>query len=204
MGMMKGKWYWMALVWFGFISARSQPDSVKLLQEYCQAKYPHTDLNTFIYVGIQRQQLYLIENWKITDVFQVSTSRYGAGFEKDSHKTPWGLHCISQCVGKDVPYAGILKGIHFSGKIADIELNAVSTGKDEITSRALRLEGMEPGLNKGGKNDSYARDIYIHGTPEEGLIGTASSHGCVRMRNADIIKLFDKCRVRMPVLLLDN
>lgn len=187
------------------ISANTGNDCcVDFLKEYCQAKYPKTNFSSFIYVGIKRQQLYLIENWKIVETYTVSTSRKGAGFEKDSHKTPWGLHSIAYLIGKDVPHAGILQGAHFSGKIAKIETQPVSTGKDEITSRAMRLDGMEPGLNKGGNNDSYARDIYIHGTTEEGLIGTPSSHGCIRMRNNDIITLFEKCRTQLPVLLLNN
>ncbi|MFI5203682.1 MAG: L,D-transpeptidase family protein [Flavobacteriales bacterium] len=196
---------WLILIFPVLLSVTTDNNHcVDFLKDYCQVKYPKTSFSSFIYIGIKRQQLYLVENWKIVERYDVSTSRKGAGFEKDSEKTPWGLHCITQLIGKDVPHAGILQGAHFSGKIATIETGPVSTGKDEITSRAMRLDGMEPGLNKGGKNDSYARDIYIHGTTEEGLIGTASSHGCIRMRNSDIISLFTKCRLQLPVLLLNN
>jgi hypothetical protein len=200
------KFSWAIILAFPVLlsATRETPCCIDFLKEYCLAKYPKTDFSSFIYVGIKRQQLYYIENWKVVESYTVSTSRKGAGFEKDSEKTPWGLHCISYLVGKDVPHAGILQGAHFSGKIAKIETRPVSTGKDEVTSRAMRLDGMEPGLNKGGVNDSYSRDIYIHGTTEEGLIGKPSSHGCVRMRNDDIIALFNKCRPQLPVLLLNN
>jgi hypothetical protein len=174
------------------------------LKEYCQLKYAKNNLTKFIFIGIKRQELLLIENWEIIEKYKISTSSKGAGFEKNSEKTPWGLHKISQLIGKNVPIAGILHGAHYTGKISQIISEPISSGQDQITSRALRLEGMEPGLNKGGNKDTYAREIYIHGTPEEGLIGTPSSHGCIRMKNVDVISLFNKCDLQLPVLLLNN
>lgn len=170
---------------------------------YVQAKYNKV-IPDMIYVGVQRQKLYLVKNNALVKVYTVSTSRYGCGQETGSEKTPLGLHKIAGKTGKGFPMGGIIKGSAFSGKIATIEHNAVSMGRDELTTRAMRLTGIEPGLNQGGKNDSFKREIYIHGTPEEGLIGTPSSHGCIRMRNADVAELFDMVREQLHVLILDN
>jgi lipoprotein-anchoring transpeptidase ErfK/SrfK len=70
-----------------------------------------------------------------------------------------------------------------------------------ITTRILWLRGLEPGRNSGKRVDSFRRFIYIHGTPDEGLIGTPASHGCIRMKNADVLELFDRVEVGTPVLI---
>ncbi|MFQ6092176.1 MAG: L,D-transpeptidase family protein, partial [bacterium] len=78
-----------------------------------------------------------------------------------------------------------------TGEIAKIYTDSTDVQEDLITSRIMWLEGLEAGINKGRDIDSYDRRIYIHGTPEEGLIGVPVSHGCIRMRNKDVIELFD-------------
>ena len=80
----------------------------------------------------------------------------------------------------------------------------IETGEDAITTRVLTLEGLENGINKGGELDSYGRHIYIHGTAEEGLIGQPASHGCVRMRNEDVIDLFNRVDKGLKVIILNN
>ncbi|HYG52835.1 MAG TPA: L,D-transpeptidase [Flavobacteriales bacterium] len=176
---------------------------VEYVEAYTSMKYKKPMAN-LIYVGTNRQKLYLIKNHQLVRVFDVSTSKYGVGQQTNSEKTPLGLHKISSKIGKTCPIGGILVGSNFSGKMAVIENNAVSTGTDDLTTRAMRLDGLEKGLNMEGNNDTHKREIYIHGTPEEGLIGRPASHGCVRMRNKDVIELFDLVEVNCYVLILEN
>ena len=78
-----------------------------------------------------------------------------------------------------------------TGRYAEIHHTDYDSDEDHVTSRILWLEGLEEGFNKGGNVDSFNRYIYIHGTPEEGLIGKKASHGCIRMFNHDVIELYD-------------
>ncbi|MBK8580821.1 MAG: L,D-transpeptidase [Flavobacteriales bacterium] len=99
-----------------------------------------------------------------------------------------------------VPPFGVFESRQFTGKTA-----IDSTGKDDlITSRILWLGGMEPGVNEGGTVDSMQRGIYIHGTGDEASLGRPSSHGCIRMRNSDVIQLFDEVPTGALVVILDN
>ena len=175
----------------------------KMVREYFEMKYAKNP-GEFIYVGIIRQKLYHISGDKIIGIYDISTSRYGCGQENNSEKTPLGLHQIQSMVGDNAPIGGILIGNKYSGKNADIITSEVAVATDDVTTRALRLAGTEPGLNKGGKNDTFLREIYIHGTPEEGLIGKPVSHGCIRMRNKEIISLFEKVKTGIYVLILNN
>ncbi len=170
---------------------------------YTSVKYKK-EINSLLFVGASRQKMYLIKNNELVRTYDISTSKFGCGQEFASRKTPLGLHKISSKIGKNCPLGGIIVGSNYTGKIAPIEINPVSTGIDELTTRAIKLDGAENGLNKGGKNDSHRREIYIHGTPEEGLIGTPASHGCIRMRNSDIVELFDMVKENFYVLILEN
>lgn len=170
---------------------------------YFQVKY-NKKANSLLFVGAKRQRMYLIQNGELKKVYEISTSRYGCGQLNKSEKTPLGLHKIQSRIGKNTPLGGVLVGSSYTGKIAQIESDPKPTGKDELTTRAMRLEGLESGLNKGGKNDTFNREIYIHGTPEEGLIGSPASHGCIRMRNKDVAELFDLVDEKTYVLILEN
>jgi lipoprotein-anchoring transpeptidase ErfK/SrfK len=176
----------------------------RLTNDYIAVRYPNQKIKKFIYVGVKRQKIYLISDTTVLLEYSVSTSKYGIGSEKHSEKTPLGLHKIDSKFGAEVPNGGIIKGKSYTGKMATIITEAKSGKTDEITTRAIRLTGIEKGLNKGGNKDSYERDIYIHGTPEEGLIGQPASHGCVRMKNADVITLFDNVDEDTYVLILNN
>ncbi|UCG92876.1 MAG: L,D-transpeptidase [candidate division WOR-3 bacterium] len=144
-----------------------------------------------IVVSVSQQRLYLIKRKEIIKNYPVSTSRYGIGNRDGSYKTPLGVHRISSRIGKDAHIGEIFQSRKRTHRIARI--SAATTGKEEdvITTRILRLEGREPGINKGKGIDSYERCIYIHGTAAEHLIGKPASHGCIRMRNKDIVELFD-------------
>ena len=145
-------------------------------------KLPQTTLR----VKISRQILYVIEDHKIRKSYQISTSKYGIGNKIGSNKTPLGIHSISNKIGRNARSGSIFKRRRNTKKIFRIkEING-----DLITSRILRLKGLQVGVNKGNGIDSYKRCIYIHGTSEERLIGKPASHGCIRMKNRDIIDLF--------------
>jgi hypothetical protein len=109
--------------------------------------------------------------------------------------TPTGLHAIAERIGAGQPAGMVFKsrmptGLHFS----EIPLDDAGTG-NLITSRILWLKGLEPGVNSGGEVDTFKRYIYIHGTQQEDRIGEALSAGCILMRNADVIELYDAVRV---------
>lgn len=178
-------------------------DTARFVLDYAQLRYKK-EFGDLIYIGALRQKLYLIRNHRVEKVYDISTSRKGCGMENKSEKTPLGLHRIHNRIGDKTPLGGILSGMRFTGKIAEIEHRPVNTGKDDVTTRAMRLDGAETGYNKGGDKDSFLREIYIHGTPEEGLIGQPVSHGCIRMRNHEVIELFEQVKEGMYVLILEN
>ncbi|MEW6444841.1 MAG: L,D-transpeptidase family protein [Pseudomonadota bacterium] len=144
----------------------------------------------YVVVSIGVQRLYLMQDGRLLKTYPVSTSAFGPGAKEGSNQTPLGLHRIKQMIGADAPSGMIFKGRKPTGRVAEIIKDPIDVPEDDVTTRIMWLEGLEPGVNQGGKVDSYKRYIYIHGTPEEGLIGRPASHGCVRMLNADVIDLF--------------
>ncbi len=142
--------------------------------------------DTFITVNIERQQLSLFGR-EIEKNFPVSTSRFGTGSEEGSCKTPPGLHRIAQKIGNNAPLCSIFRDRINTGIIWKPGMEE----ENQILTRILRLEGLEPGKNSGPGIDSFERYIYIHGTNREEKIGTPNSHGCVCMKNDDIVELFD-------------
>ena len=148
------------------------------------------------------QRLFLVRNNRIEATYPVSTSLKGIGNQDGSYQTPIGTHRICEKYGENSPVGTIFRARKNTGKIAKICTDNTDSPDDYVTTRILRLEGMEPGVNKGKGIDSYHRFIYIHGTPEEGLIGTPASYGCIRMKNADVIVLFDAIPVGILVEIL--
>ena len=119
---------------------------------------------------------------------KISTSIYGMGCKINSYKTPTGLHRVSSMIGKGLPAGTLFKNRRPTKKvIKKIPLD----NSDYITSRILRLNGLEEGKNKGDNVDSYNRYIYIHGTPYSNTLGSKQSLGCIRMSDSAVIKLFD-------------
>jgi lipoprotein-anchoring transpeptidase ErfK/SrfK len=139
-----------------------------------------------IIISIKEQRLYLVKELKVVHECPVSTSKFGTGNKEGSNKTPTGLHRIVSKIGGNAKPGEIFKARRRTGQIA----RARDSKADLITSRILRLEGLEKGVNRGRGIDTYERHIYIHGTPHEHLIGKPASHGCIRMKNRDIIALF--------------
>jgi len=142
-------------------------------------------------VSVAQQKLFLMNKKDTLRNYEISTSKYGLGSESGSHKTPLGLHRVVEKYGDGAPEGTIFKSRINTGRIAEIEMRPQTTKLDYVTTRILWLDGMEPGKNKGGNVDSYHRYIYIHGTHEEGLIGRPASKGCIRMRNNEVIELYE-------------
>lgn len=151
----------------------------------------YKDLSVLLFVDIETQTLSHIEKGTFLKLYKISSSYYGTGSKLNSLKTPLGKHEIYKKIGSNLPINAILKGRVWNGAIADIIEEPIDTEFDHVTSRILWLDGLELGKNKGRGIDSRNRYIYIHGTAEEGLIGTPASDGCIRMYNKDVVELFD-------------
>ena len=176
---------------------------VEMINDHCKSNYGK-QFKELIYVSIKNQKLYHISDNTINDEYTISSAKKGIGNIRNSDKTPIGLHYIKEKYGQKTPINGRMIARKFEGLIATIYQDTSSSKTDDITSRILWLAGLEEGINKGGNVDSYQRYIYIHGTSEEGKLGTPASHGCIRMSNLDVINLFDKVKEGTKVLILDK
>jgi len=155
-----------------------------------------------IQINLSNQNMYLLDaNRQIINEYPISSSVYGIGNQSGSLQTPLGEHIIAEKIGEHASEMEVFIGRQAQGILADLLETAVQLPEDIITSRILWLEGCEPGLNKGGDVDSHQRYIYIHGTSEENKIGSPASHGCIRMKNADVIELFDRVDTGCPVVI---
>jgi len=156
------------------------------------------DQRPFLFVDSDKQQIHCIDvDSSENRSYPISTSAKGLGNRKDSNQTPYGIHRVKQKIGGGQPTGTVFKSREPTGRIFD----RTDIGEDEITSRILWLDGMEDGINKGGGHDSYERYIYIHGTSDEARIGQAVSIGCIRMKNADVIELFDEILINDLVII---
>ncbi len=157
-----------------------------------------------IIIRVRQQTLSLFQAGSFTNSYPISSSRSGTGCQQDSFCTPVGIHRVAEKIGGGCRCGEIIQGRVPTGEIADIISDKKSGDADLITTRLLWLQGQEPGLNSGDGVDSYDRYIYIHGTNEEGLIGQPASQGCIRMKNTDIIELFEMVEVGTVVLIVDD
>lgn len=173
-----------------------------ILKEYLSLKYPDKNFEKYLYISVKHQKMYLIENGKTVKTYPISTAKKGIGSHQNSNKTPPGLHTVKRKIGEEVPLGGILEAREFNGKVAEIITDQRKADGDYVTTRILWLDGEEIGLNKGRNVDSYNRYIYIHGTPEEGYIGQPASHGCIRMKNTDVMELYDLVEEGTPIYIL--
>jgi len=149
-----------------------------------------------IIIFASEQLLLLINNKKIIQHATISTAKAGLGNKKNSYQTPLGVHEVSHLLGEGAELGAIFKARINTHKYAKILTKPHQhSNEDNITTRILWLSGLEVGVNLGGDVDTHERFIYIHGTDEEGLLGKPVSHGCIRMGNQDIIKLFSKVEV---------
>lgn len=156
-----------------------------------------------IEVSLAAQRLRLTQANGEAREYLVSTARNGAGETLGSGCTPRGLHVIRAMIGAGQPLNTVFVGRRPTGEIWTPELAAAHPGRDWILTRILWLCGREPGRNRFGGVDTMRRYIYIHGCPETCPMGVPLSHGCVRMRNADVVDLFGRVRAGTPVHIAD-
>jgi lipoprotein-anchoring transpeptidase ErfK/SrfK len=146
-----------------------------------------------IEVSLPAQTLTLFgERGERLDQYPVSTATNGAGELRGSHCTPRGRHIVRAKIGAGLPLNAVLVGRRPTGEVWTPELAAAHPNRDWILTRILWLSGCEVGFNRLGEVDTMRRYIYIHGAPETLPIGTPGSIGCVRMRNRDLVELFDR------------
>ena len=154
-------------------------------------------LNIVVDLGAQR--LRLRDGVRTVTEFPVSTALNGAGEQRDSFCTPRGRHVVRAKVGAGAPLDAVFIARRPSGEIWSPALAAAAPERDWILTRILWLSGCEPGRNRLGAVDTMRRYIYIHGAPAGVALGQVGSHGCIRMRGADVIALFDAVPVGTPV-----
>ncbi len=153
-----------------------------------------------IQISIAQQSLTLFdESGQVLRCYPVSTASKGAGEQNGSYCTPRGKHLIRAKIGVGQPENTIFVARRPSGEIYSMELGASVPERDWILTRILWLSGCEPGRNRLGCVDTMRRYIYIHGSPDSVDVGVPGSHGCIRMRNADILELFDQVPVYTTV-----
>jgi len=131
--------------------------------------------------------------------YPVSTAANGVGELSGSYCTPRGRHVIRARIGEGQPVNAVFVRRRPTGEIYTPELGERYPQRDWILTRILWLSGCEPGFNRLGECDTMRRYIYIHGTPDEVVLGRPGSHGCVRMRNTDLLELFDQVAVGLVV-----
>ncbi len=153
-----------------------------------------------ILVSLARQQLTVCDDaGRALRSYPVSTAARGAGERKGSFCTPRGKHLIRAKIGAGQPLGAVFVARRPTGEIHSPELAARHPGRDWMLTRILWLSGCEPGFNRLGEVDTMRRFIYIHGTPDTEPMGRPGSHGCLRMRNRDLVELFDLVPVYTPV-----
>jgi len=185
------------LILIFYNTAFCQEDIIRKVTNYIS-----TDYSELLFVSIDNQKMYHIKEGAIVKKYIISSSEYGTGSVDGSNKTPLGLHKVKEKHGDNIPINGKMTGRVFYGDMATIYTDKTKSITDNVTSRIFWLEGLEKGKNKGEGIDSYKRYIYIHGTSEEGRLGTPASHGCIRMRNKDVIDLYKIIEVDTLVLIL--
>jgi len=157
-----------------------------------------------IKISIIKQQLLLLDGENIKKKYSVSTAKNGPGERKNSECTPLGEHIIAEKIGHDAKQNSIFVGRVETNELYVPEMRKLFPDRDWILTRILWLSGTEEGKNKGNNVDSYERYIYIHGSPEETKMGKPGSRGCIRMRNSDVIELFELVSVGTIVTITEK
>jgi lipoprotein-anchoring transpeptidase ErfK/SrfK len=152
-------------------------------------------LSADMIVSVPDQELALVDRGKLITRYSISTSKFGTGDSNASYRTPLGTLFVSAKIGDRLPPGTVIKNRIPTGEVVTVD----APGRDPIVSRVIWLRGMEA-------QNLKARDrcIYIHGTPEERLIGKPASFGCIRMRSRDIIDLYDRVHIGTHVLITLN
>jgi len=155
-----------------------------------------------IHISLSQQQLCLDREGR-QHCFSVSTAVNGAGEQMGSECTPRGAHHVRIKIGDSCPEGTVFVGRRTTGEIYNQKIAEQHPERDWILTRILWLSGDDIGVNRGGEVDTLRRMIYIHGTPEHEPMGVPMSHGCIRMRNSDLVMLFDMVDAGTDVLIED-
>ena len=156
-----------------------------------------------INITIATQQLDLLDGrGQLIRQYRISSAKNGTGQENGSFCTPLGKHIIRAKIGADQPINTVFIKRRPTGEIYSPEFAAQFPKRDWILTRILWLSGCEPGFNRLGTVDTMRRYIYIHGTPDSVEMGKPGSIGCIRMRNSDLLELFDRISVGVPVEII--
>lgn len=155
----------------------------------------------FLDISIAAQCLTIIDGGKEIRSYPVSTAKNGAGEQRGSECTPIGWHSVRAKIGSGQPLNSVFKGRRPTGEIYSAELGELYPQRDWILTRILWLGGLEPGKNRYGNVDTCWRYIYIHGTSDEAMIGSPASHGCIRMKNIDMLELFESLETGVKVYI---
>lgn len=166
----------------------------------------NTGIATVLVINIAQQNLTVYQQNKKTAQYPVSTAKNGMGSQQDSGCTPLGKHVIAEKIGGSAPRNTVFIGRVPTGEVYSADFGISHPERDWILSRILWLSGLEEGVNKGSNSqggcDTYQRYIYIHGTPDSEPMGAPYSHGCIRMRNQDIIELFEQVEEGTSVIIV--
>ena len=162
-------------------------------------------MSSRIHISIARQELNLFDDQgQVERRYAVSTAERGVGELRGSYCTPRGPHLIRARIGAGQAENTVFVARRPSGEIYTPELGAAFPERDWILTRILWLSGCQPGFNRLGQCDTMRRYIYIHGSPDSVPMGQPGSHGCIRMRNADIVDLFERVAAYTPVDIEEN
>jgi lipoprotein-anchoring transpeptidase ErfK/SrfK len=159
------------------------------------------DVQNYLDIDIISQQLTVYANGKRVQCYPVSTAKNGPGELMGSECTPTGWHRIRAKIGADQPLNAVFIGRRATGEIYSTDLGKQYPQRDWILTRILWLGGLEPGKNRYGKVDTTWRYIYIHGCPDELMTGNPDSHGCIRMKNSDVLDLFNRVEAGLKVYI---
>lgn len=158
-----------------------------------------------IEISVAAQTLQLLDDaGHLLRQYTISSAAKGVGEQMGSYQTPRGRHRIRARIGDGLPLGTVLRGRRPTGEICTPELLAAQPDRDWILTRILWLCGEEPGKNRGGQVDTMRRYVYIHGTPDNVVLGVPGSHGCIRMRNTDMVDLFNRVPVGTPVNISES
>jgi len=152
-------------------------------------------------VEITSQTLHVLENGKKIKTYSISTAKNGPGEQWGSEQTPRGWHVIRAKIGANSPANAVFVGRRPTGEMYVPALRAQFPNRDWILTRIFWLSGLEVGKNRLGSVDTMRRYIYIHGTPDEVPMGIPGSRGCIRMRNENIIELFEAIPVGTRIFI---
>lgn len=154
-----------------------------------------------LYISVADQRMTLMQDRHTLFECDISSARNGVGEIQGSECTPRGWHYIRARIGGGCPPNTVFIGRRPSGELYSPALRAQFPQRDWILTRILWLSGLEPGFNRMGEVDTMRRYIYIHGCPDDDQLGRPGSHGCIKVRNQDVINLYDLVPVGTRVLI---